>query len=57
MMDDFFFNNLFGLSYKNLLDRYWLEDREKYEEELRRTKEAGFKVYRNSDGEHKVVKR
>lgn len=57
MMDDFFFNNLFGLSFKNLLDRYWLEDREKYEEELRRTKAAGFKVYRNSDGEHKVVKR
>lgn len=56
-MDDFFFNNLFGLSHKNLLNRYWLEDREKYEEELRRTKAAGFKVYRNSDGEHKVVKK
>lgn len=56
-MDNFFFNNLFGLSYQNLLDRYWVEDRVKYEEELQKTKAAGFKVYRNEEGKHKVVKR
>lgn len=56
-MDNFFFEKLFTASYKNLLDRYWLEDREKYEEELRETKAAGFKVYRNKDGGHKVVRR
>lgn len=54
---DFYLEKLFTTSYKNLLDRYWLEDREKYDEELRKTKAAGFKVYRNEEGEHKVVKR
>ena len=53
-----FIQELFRLSYQSLLDEYWQKgDLIKYDDQLRRTKDQGYKVCRNSEGKHKVVKR
>ena len=53
-----FVSDLFKASYESLLNDLWRDgDRKKYDDQLRRTKDQGYKVYRNSDGKHKVVKR
>ena len=53
-----FTQELFRLSYQSLLDEYWRDGKhEKYDVQLRRTKDQGYKVYRNSEGKHKVVKK
>lgn len=53
-----FTQEFFRLSYQSLLDRYWRDGNlVKYDDQLKRTKDQGYKVYRNSDGKHKVVKR
>ena len=53
-----FTQELFKLSYQSLLDEYWQRgDLIKYDVQLKRTKDQGYKVYRNSEGKHKVVKK
>ena len=52
-----FLQELFKLGYQSLLDEYWRAgDFVKYDDQLKRTKDQGYKVYRNSEGKHKVVK-
>lgn len=53
-----FLQELFRLGYESLLDEYWRDgNRKKYDDQLKRTKDQGYKVYRNSEGKHKVVKK
>ena len=53
-----FVSELFRKSHESLLNDLWRDgDRKKYDDQLRRTKDQGYKVYRNSEGKHKVVKR
>lgn len=53
-----FVSELFMKSHESLLNDFWCDgDRKKYDDQLKRTKDQGYKVYRNSDGKHKVVKR
>lgn len=44
-------------SYQDRLDQYWLKDIERYYKYLNDAKAKGYKVYRNSEGKHKVVKK
>lgn len=44
-------------NYQNILDQYWLKDIERYYKHLNDAKAKGYKVYRNSEGKHKVVKK
>lgn len=53
-VDNWFINDLFTKGYAMVLDKYFVEDTEKYEEELEGIKRQGFRVYRNGDGKHKV---
>ena len=41
---------------KEKLDKLYLTDKSKYEVEIKTLKNIGYKIYRNSDGEHKVIK-
>lgn len=52
-----FVSELFRKSHESLLNDLWRDgDRKKYDDQLKRTKDQGYKVYRNSEGKHKVVK-
>lgn len=38
------------------LDKFYLTDSSKYETEVAVLKKIGYKIYRNPDGKHKVIK-
>lgn len=67
MFDDEQFNDIFGNLFGNLsgnsntykadLDKYWCKHIQNYYTVLNNAKAAGYKVYRNKDGKHKVVKK
>ena len=40
---------------KEELDKLYLADKSKYETEVNTLKGIGYKIYRNSAGEHKVI--
>lgn len=64
-MANFDFNSLFGeilgsdfgttpSTYEADLDKYWCKHMENYYTVLNNAKSAGYKVFRNKDGKHKV---
>ena len=48
---------MYGLitGFEHDLDKEYIEDREQYEKSLKNIKANGFRVFRNSQGKHKVI--
>lgn len=60
IFSDIFGTNIFGGTaegYQRDLDKYWCKHMESYYITLNNAKNTGFKVFRNKDGKHKVVRR
>ena len=54
---DWFINELFAPSYKEILDNLYKTKPLEYAQKLAEIKGYGYRVYRNDSGEHKVVAR
>ena len=59
-----YFGDIFGgafsgtaSTYEADLDKYWCKNIQNYYTVLNNAKSAGYKVLRNKDGKHKVVRR